>query len=231
MSDSTAPPLGTTKPTQADVAKAQQQSALASLDLILPGQIVTYDPATQTAAVQVAIKGGFKGPGGVATYEDRPTLPGVPVCFPCGGSIGASITWPLAAGVRVLILCGSRALDEWKANGSGGLVARDPRRHQLQDAFCLPLLPCPADPIPAEGVDVAALVVRAPMVKLGDATASDFVALSPAVMTYLSAITTYLSAIAAATLAGDPTDVAALAWVAAALGFPGDVAATRVKAL
>lgn len=225
----TTPALGTTKPTQADILRQQQQGALASLDVILPGEIVTYDAATQTASVKVAIKGGYKGRDGQPVYEDRPTLSSIPVCFPVGD--GTSITWKLKAGTRVLILCGSRSLDEWKANGISGLVARDARRHQLQDAFCLPQLPCPADPIPAEGVDPEAMVIRAPMLKLGDNTASDFVALAPAVMTYLSAMTTYLNAIAAATLVTNPTDPAALAWVAAALGFPGDVAATRVKAL
>jgi hypothetical protein len=223
------PPLGTAKPTQADVLRAQQQGVLASLDVILPGEVVTYDAATQTASVKVAIKGGYKGKDGQPVYEDRPVLAGVPVCFPVGDN--TSITWKLTAGSRVLILCGSRSLDEWKANGTSGLVARDTRRHQLQDAFCLPQLPCPVDPIPSEGVDPDAMVIRAPMLKLGDGGASDFVALAPAVMDYLSAMTTYLSAIAAATLVSNPTDPTALAWVAAAAGFPGDVAATKVKAI
>lgn len=226
----TAPPTGTTKPTQADLLRQQQQGALASLDLILPATVVTYDAATQTAAVQVAIQGGYRGRDGQPVYEARPTLAGVPVCFPLAAGAAASITWDLQAGDRVLVLCGSRSLDEWKGGAAGSITARDPRRHQLQDAVVIPGLPCPADPIPAEGVAAGALVVRSADVRLGSADAAEPVALSGPVEDYLSAITAFLSGIAAERLAVNPTDPLALAWVAAAAGFPATVGALKVKA-
>jgi len=146
-------------------------------------------------------------------------------------SAAGSITWDLAAGDRVLILCGSRSLDEWKGQGGGGIVARDARRHALQDAFALPSLPCPADPIPAEGVAAGAVVVMGMDVRLGDATATEPIALTGPTMDYLDAITAFLSGIAAERLATNPTDPLALAWVAAAAGFPATIGAERVKAL
>lgn len=225
----TAPPIGTTKPTQADVLKQQSAAAVNGLDLILPGEVVTYDAATQTAAVRVAIKGGFRGRDGQPVYEDRATLPGVPVCFPV--SAAGSITWDLAAGDRVLILCGSRSLDEWKAQGGGGITARDQRRHALQDAFALPSLPCPAAPIPAEGIAAGGVVVAGADVRLGSGAAVEPVALTGPTMDYLSAIEAFLNGIAAERLLVNPADPLALAWVAAAAAFPATIGAARVKAL
>lgn len=104
---------------------------LRNVNTCLPGRVVDYDPATQTATIQPLLKN--KLPDG--TEETLPPLIKVPVVFPRAG--GASITYPLSKGDGVMLNFSQRSLDEWKGNGGEQLVD-DPRMLDLSDAIATP---------------------------------------------------------------------------------------------
>lgn len=123
------------------------KSALGELHTTIPGIVVKYDPATQTADVQVAIKRrGIDG-----TVYQIPPIRNVPVVFPrC--SFG-TITFPIATDDPVLIMFSERPLDRWRQ--SGGVVDPGDHRffHQYTDAFCIPGAFPDSDPVVTDAGD------------------------------------------------------------------------------
>lgn len=151
------------------------RSAVAGVNVALPATVVSYDATTQTVSLQVVPCFRRKVGGQVSCYQP-PQIHAVPVLFPGAGDY--SDTWPLAAGDTGIALFCDRSLDEWKATGAASTEPQDQRRHSVTDAVFLPAGRSIADPVPAEGVDATARVIRAPMLKLGSADASAFVALA-----------------------------------------------------
>lgn len=94
----------------------------------LPGIIVSYDSAKQTAKVQPAIQTIFRETGPVAIEP----LVDVPVHFPRGG--GFVLTFPVASGDECLLVFSERAIDFWWQNG-GVQLPVEYRLHDLSDAF------------------------------------------------------------------------------------------------
>jgi len=98
----------------------------------LPGRVLAFDTAEQTATVQpepVSYQGQAVG--------SFPALHDVPVMFPQGG--GFRMTWPIKAGDRCWLAFACRSLDAWKAGDEaqpGGL-----RSHALSDAVAVPCGP------------------------------------------------------------------------------------------
>lgn len=112
-----------------DTAFAEHiQSALKDLHTCLPGIIASYNPATQTASVQPAIKRVFSEKGAVAL----PVCVDVPVAFPGGGDF--YLTFPVKAGDDCILFFSERCIDFWHANGGVQLPA-EYRLHDLSDAF------------------------------------------------------------------------------------------------
>ena len=102
---------------------ALKQELLSSLHCALPGTVVSFDPATQTAEIQPAVKAGSLL---------FPVLPDVPVFFP--GSRENAITWPVFPGDECLVILADADIDAWF--DSGEVVApRSDRKHSLSDAF------------------------------------------------------------------------------------------------
>lgn len=95
-----------------------------------PGIIKSYDPATQTATVQAAIKRVFVGDGAVAL----PLCVDVPVYFPGGG--GFVHTFPVKPGDECLMVFAERCIDNWWDRG-GVQEPFEVRFHDLSDAFAL----------------------------------------------------------------------------------------------
>lgn len=96
----------------------------------LPGTIVSYDPATQTAQVQPALK---------MRFGDRelqaPVLQSVPVKHPRGGGYG--VHFPLKPGDPVELSFATRARDPFQAEG-GAIDGAPGRMHSLSDATAYP---------------------------------------------------------------------------------------------
>lgn len=109
---------------------AQIEGRLKDLHTCLPGIIASFDPDSQTASVQPAIKRIFieKGPVNLPLCVD------VPVQFPSGG--GYTLTFPVAQGDECLLHFSERCIDFWHANG-GVQLPGEYRLHDLSDAFAI----------------------------------------------------------------------------------------------
>lgn len=99
----------------------------------LPGYIVSFDPDSVTATVQLGIKGSTENPDGTKSSTNYPLLTGVPVEFPGGG--GCRLTFPVVEGDECWVSFACRAIGGWKQYG-GIQPANDPRKHHLSDAVC-----------------------------------------------------------------------------------------------
>lgn len=100
----------------------------------LPGEIVSFDAAKQTAVIQPTIQYEATAPNGSVTLLTMPVLLDCPVIFPRGG--GCVLTFPLAAGDECLAVFASRCIDStWQ---SGGVQPQaELRMHDLSDGFAL----------------------------------------------------------------------------------------------
>lgn len=177
---------GTSKPTSADLMRAATSSATAKMRTAEPGIIVDYAADTQRATVALGLAVRVRAPDGTESHEAPVTLHDVPIAWPRAG--GFSLTFPLTAGDEVLCVFSGRSLDEWKLGASRvGVQASDPRRFAVQDAIAIPMVAAAA-PLPSTAIDAAALVLAGALVKLGDSTASDFVALASLVLDELNAL-------------------------------------------
>lgn len=107
----------------------------------MPGIIVSYDAATQSASVQPAIQGRQRMPDLTWKFVDLPVLPDVPVQFPNGG--GFTLTFPVQPGDECELHFSARCIDAWWAYGAAGngskpqaQVQAQMRMHTLSDAIC-----------------------------------------------------------------------------------------------
>lgn len=110
---------------------------LKDLHTSMPGIIESFDPETQLATVQPAIKRIFKTTDGETEFltpTELPVLINVPVIFPRGG--GFSLTFPVAKGDECLLNFCERSIDNWHEFGT----VREPgarRFHALSDAVAI----------------------------------------------------------------------------------------------
>jgi hypothetical protein len=101
------------------------------INTAIPGEIVAFDPATQTASVNIAI---------TAQHHDSQvpitTLRGVPVMFP--NVMGFAITFPIKVfPCPCMLVFQQRSIDEWYTNG-GVVDPLDNRSHDYSDAIAVP---------------------------------------------------------------------------------------------
>lgn len=110
----------------------------------LPGIIVSYDPATLTASVQLSVKISIRAADGSFTWQEIAPCLDVPVQWPQGGNV--VFTFPLAAGDEVLVQFCSRCLDGWFSGGDVQIPS-EPRFHDLSDAVIIPGIRSQARPL------------------------------------------------------------------------------------
>lgn len=103
---------------------------LKDLHTCLPGIISKFDPATQTAEVQPAIRRIFTEVGAV----NLPLCVDVPVCFPGGGDW--FFTFPVQVGDECILVFSERCIDGWAIDGQIS-EPEDYRQHDLSDAFAI----------------------------------------------------------------------------------------------
>ena len=113
--------------TQEEAHAAQIEGRLKDLHTCLPGIIASFDPDTQTASVQPAIKRIFTEKGAV----NLPLCVDVPVQFPGGGDF--FLTFPVKPGDECMLHFSERCIDFWHANG-GVQLPGEYRLHDLSDA-------------------------------------------------------------------------------------------------
>ena len=103
--------------------EALKQEIFSSLHCALPGTVISFDPAAQTAEIQPEVRVGSLL---------FPVLPDVPVFFP--GTREEAITWPVSAGDECLLILADVDIDAWFESGEAS-VPRSARKHSLSDAF------------------------------------------------------------------------------------------------
>lgn len=109
---------------------AQIEGRLKDLHTCLPGVIVSYDAATQTASVQPSIQRLFLTRGLV----NLPLCVDVPVAFPGGGDF--FLTFPVQAGDECLLFFSERSIDNWHVSG-GIQPPSEYRLHDLSDGLAV----------------------------------------------------------------------------------------------
>ncbi|RLB65477.1 MAG: hypothetical protein DRH08_07940, partial [Deltaproteobacteria bacterium] len=112
-----------------DVLDAHAENALLNLHTALPGIITIFDPATQMATVQLAIKR-------IVQDEEIIIAPllDVPVMQPSAG--GFHVTMPITNGDECLVVFSERAIDNWVTSG-GIQKPIEYRHHNISDAFAI----------------------------------------------------------------------------------------------
>ena len=160
---------------------------LAQVRVCLPGQVVSYDPATQTAEIQPTIDSAIAVGDGVLT-EKLSSIPGVPVCFAAGG--GFAVMVPLQPGDPGTLIFNDFSLDVWRLSTPAvpptTFPPQDTRVHDLSAAEFWPGKH--PDTKPLVGASATDLVVAlngvavididpTGQVKIGE-LASDYVALA-----------------------------------------------------
>lgn len=120
--------------TLASNIKQGVESRLKELHTSTPGIVESFDPETQLASVQPAIRRIFvtrDGDTEILTPSDLPILINVPVIFPRGG--GFSLTFPVKKGDECLLTFCERSIDNWHETGK--IKKPGARRfHSLSDA-------------------------------------------------------------------------------------------------
>jgi hypothetical protein len=103
----------------------------AQLHTGMPGQIVSYNPATMTAVVQPSLQAFQTLPDGTVQLVTIRPIEDVPVHFPGGG--GFTLTFPVKPGDDCWIKFSERSLDNWYQHG-GVQQPSDWRMHDITDA-------------------------------------------------------------------------------------------------
>lgn len=118
-----------TAPTLASVLALHKDDVMYSVNCHQVGEIVSFNPTTQTAEVQIKMQRTVKG-----EIKDYPVLIDCP-CVVLGGGEGR-ITFPISAGDSCLVLFNDKDIDNWYAGGQK-MPPRSQRLHSFSDAFAL----------------------------------------------------------------------------------------------
>ena len=123
------------KPNWTDVAREIKRDIMYDINAVNIGIIQSFDPATQAATVQMALKRVVAvAPDGTRTLQERPLILEVPCFFPFGG--GSVMSMPIQAGDNCIVLFNDREIDNWFVNG-GVQSPTNYRSHSASDAFAL----------------------------------------------------------------------------------------------
>jgi len=215
-------------PTLGDVLVEAIEARLADVHVGMPGRVVCYDAAKQTADVEPLVKRRHTDESGELVAVALAIVNAVPVVFEGGGGFGS--TFPLAAGDTVWLAFASCSLEQWKRRGS--LVdPEDDRTMHLSDAVCYPGLRDLAHPRTSAPTDRArfgkdggvALEVTSSEVLVGGGAGHEptvkYTTRNTAEQTFLTALGVYLAALGTATGLSGPaaTFATALSTFVAAL--------------
>lgn len=205
----------TRTPTLPEVIARGAAEAIKVVHTTIPAVVVSYDPATQRADVQIAVGDVSDG----EAYLPPPHV-NVPVLFPCFGDF--VICAPLKKDQEVLLFVSERDTDRWIEEGGIIEVPDDERRFDEDDVFCYPGVITGNSALPATVATSNSLVIAtrdgstrvvvedgevtiwAGSVKIGDATAVAL-ALAGLVNANFSALAATLAPIAVAWTATQPT--------------------------
>lgn len=155
------------KTTLGEVLNLLRERTTRAIHVATMGEISSFDPATQLAAVKVLLKETDTDETGAEVVKSLGVLSDVPVQFPSAG--GFSLTFPVAAGDPCLLVFTDRSLDKWLDTGAE-VDPVDLRRHDLTDAVAI--LGVRARPQAIPSVDLTAITLGK------DGQPADFAALA-----------------------------------------------------
>jgi hypothetical protein len=181
-----------------DVLLEAMDDRLLDVHTAVPGKVLRYDVATQTADVQPLVRAG-----GVAL----PVLPNCPVAFPRGG--GFFLSFPLQVGDFVFVVFPENSIDLWRARSGAEGDPGDQRRHSPTSGVALPCLyPSARALSDAHGANLVLgkdggtqVHIKSGQVSIGSENASDFVALAAKVATELAKLNADLNTLKSGVLA------------------------------
>lgn len=121
--------------------------AKGDVNVSLPGVVVSYDAASQTATIQPVVRQGYLEEDDddlddKVWWEKIPAIPRVPVAHWRAG--GFAIHAPLLPGDFVTLVVSDRSIDEFMSTGSRDNTPQDTRRFDWTDAVALPMPPAPS---------------------------------------------------------------------------------------
>jgi hypothetical protein len=111
-----------------DVLDKTKDDVFYNFNCVQVGSIISYDPAKNTASVQIQMKRELPN----NSIVDYPPLQDCPVMFLSGGT--SYLSFPILTGDSCVILFNDRDIDTWWATGSSN-VPPSARAHSLSDAI------------------------------------------------------------------------------------------------
>jgi len=114
--------------TQTELLEQAKNNAMMDVRVSMPARIVSFDPATKTASIEI----GLKMVNADDTQSEYPPLVDCPCLFTRGG--GFHLVHPYKAGDKGIVLFSDRCFDGWF---QAGQVAppMDFRVHSMSDAY------------------------------------------------------------------------------------------------
>jgi hypothetical protein len=158
----------------------------------LPAEVVKYSPTKQAVSVQPVVAVMVEGEA-----LEIPVFQDVPVRFP-SGALG-SLTFPLQRGDEGWLRPAGADISGWKVSGSKRAAPTRFTRNSLSDCVFEPGSRPLSRALSSKQVDAVAVVLFAEvLLKLGDSTATDFVALASKVAVELGKISTAIAGVGGA---------------------------------
>lgn len=142
-----------------EVIRAGHDAFASELHTALPGEVIAYDPLTNTVFVRPMVKHALYRDDGERIFEQYPDIPFVPIIWPRGN--GNLMVAGLAPGDTVLLVFAESSLAEWRTTGQLS-EPEDARRHSLGWPVAIPGA-CP-DTKPLSPLDAAELAAGAMLV-------------------------------------------------------------------
>lgn len=114
--------------TQTELLEQAKNNAMMDVRVSMPARIVSFDPATKTASVEI----GLKMVNADDTQSEYPPLVDCPCLFTRGG--GFHLVHPYKAGDKGIVLFSDRCFDGWFQSGQVA-PPMDFRVHSMSDAY------------------------------------------------------------------------------------------------
>ena len=117
-----------------ELMRSHQEKVSSSIRVASPGIIQSFDPASQSCTVQLAIRERVKNDDGTTSDTPVPILLDVPVVFPRTAKF--ALTLPVEAGDECLVVFADSCINAWYSSG-GVQNQEERRRHDLSDGFAV----------------------------------------------------------------------------------------------
>lgn len=219
-------------PSLSEIVERALASHANDVHVSMPGIVVSYDAATQTATVQPALRRVLQTEDGDQVAEEIPPIPNVPVSWP-GGS-GLTMHGTLEEGDTGDLLFSTWSHNEWQATGRVSTPG-DLKPHNLGSAKFYPGLRSRKNAAPdtdnSFGIPGGLRVhFEETAVKVG--TGAEFVALASLVLSELNALKGFIASAAGTEAAGGGLGgmTALNTAITSAWPSPSGVAASNLKA-